>query len=254
MAPFPVAVPDAGGLLHGAPEQRVDQRRLADPGRPDEGDGRAGREKRVERGEPGAREGAEEDDRDPGGDGGDDPGERLRVLRQVGLVDEDHRPRARGVDEREVPLQPAGVQVAPGGRDDEDEIDVRRDRLVGPVPARETAGEDALSGEDVHDRGGRRLLLPEQHDEVADRRQAPRPLQGAGGVSADAPVRGDHVEDGPLPARDSSGQIRTAVSVERGGEGLVPSQGLEGAGRCRVARVTVGGHAISGSCTIFSGR
>ena len=97
---------------------------------------------------------------------------------KVRLVDEDHGRRAAFPRHRQVPFDPAKVQVLIEGRHQEGRIDVGRQDLLGGIRAGRLAGEHALAWKNRLDGGsssdrGRRL----HRDPVAHRRQVATALR-----------------------------------------------------------------------------
>ncbi len=75
--------------------------------------------------------------------------------------------RAPGcVSDREVTLDPAGVEVVAGGSHDEDRIDIRRDDLIAAFASRCAPGKPGLLRENIDDRRCSCLRLVEEYDKV----------------------------------------------------------------------------------------
>jgi hypothetical protein len=148
----------------------VDERRLADARRPEQGTRDAGPE-----------ETADPVDADPGpagdevnGDGPADPLElgrgRLRIGLEVGLHEQDHGLRAALEGERDVPLEQECVELLSERRRDEDDVDVCRDDLL---PGRSCA---CVPGRPTHEcratwEHGLNDLVPVEADPVSDDRE-----------------------------------------------------------------------------------
>ena len=107
----------------------VHERRFSDTRRAEQGDRPAHAEVGLERFEPSSRDGADRVDRYAHDDRLDLQELRLGVVREVELVDDDHRARAAVPGRREVTLEPARVEVEAEGGDDENGVDVCRDHL-----------------------------------------------------------------------------------------------------------------------------
>ena len=96
---------------------------------------------------------------------------RLQIVGEVGLVEDDHGPRAALPRHREVPLEAPDAEVAIEAGDEKRDVHVCREDLLGRLLARDLAREQAGARQDVLD--GRALLArgPSHADPVAHRRQ-----------------------------------------------------------------------------------
>ncbi len=97
-----------------------------------------------------------------------DPGQlraqRLHVFTAVGLGQHQHRPRAAGVDQHQIALQPAQVEVAIQPGDHQHGVDIGRDRLHFQMLACGTALQQAAARQQFHDL----VLLRLQPHEIPD--------------------------------------------------------------------------------------
>ena len=146
----PVEGADLLGRLALLAEQRVHERRLADARGAEQDDRPAGPEVRLELLEALAGDGADGVDGHADRDRLDLRDRRLGVLGQVELRQHDRRVGAALPRQREVALEPARVQVAVEGHDEEHRVDVRGqdllDRLVagGAADERRAPWQDGL--------------------------------------------------------------------------------------------------------------
>ena len=148
---------------------------FADPGRADDTDGFAGTQVRIARLKPPPQRELTAITGTSPSDRGDLPDARRRVVAQVELVEDHHRPRAAAVRKRQVALEPPRVEVGVEAHHQEGEVDVRGHHLL----ARHLAGglaadELALARHDRVDGAARFAEARPQRHPVADRRQAPR--------------------------------------------------------------------------------
>ena len=226
-----VVVADRAGALALVPQQRVDERGLADARRAED-DGRPARREVVvrERRDAVAGQGRDGPDLDARRDGlGRDP-EPDRVVRDVGLVEHDDRGRAAGPGHREVALEAAQVEVAVEAGDDQRDVDVgREDLLVG----RAAAGPATRVGRAPPEGG------PTRHDGLDD--------HGPGVVRMD--VVGLAVDRGAAAVTDRDpvadrGQVRgpQGLVAQPSGDHGVPVTGRGG----HDPGVAVGGHDPGG--------
>ena len=101
-----------------------------------------------------------------------------KALRGVALVEDDDRPGAALPARREIALEAPKVEVVAEGADDEDDVDVRRDHLLGDLLSRRLARERGRPLEDgVHGRGRGVGRILDGHP-VADRQEIRRGDRG----------------------------------------------------------------------------
>ena len=211
MPAFPVIIPGTGCVLHGIFEQPVDEGRLADSGRTYKDDRCARSEIRVELPDPIAAFRAQGDDRNPGRDREDLVTQPVRVIGEIGLVDQDYRSCPGSVDNREVPFDTADIQVMAGCRDDKHDVSVRCDDLVGSFTSGSAPGKPCLPGKDVHnhhDVGARQAM---QHDKIAYGRITAEFFQRTGNSRCNGPFFSQYVPDRLLPAGNTAGQAGPGV-------------------------------------------
>ena len=173
MATAGVVLADRRRRLDDLAGQRVDQRRLAHARRAHEGRGATLGKPVAEGLEAESGRGADGVDRRPAGDRLD-PGDRtLRVVRQVGLVQDDDRSRPGAPGQREIALEPARVQVVVERGDDEQRVDVRRQHLLtGGSVARRPADDRGPAREETLDEPVIGLAGRLERDPVPDDREA----------------------------------------------------------------------------------
>ena len=170
MATLAVCVADRADTQRLAPEQAVDQRRLPDAGRSHQRDRLCGPKIRRERVEPLRLQGAHRDDvdeRQPRTDRGRDA---LRILGQVGLVQEHDRHGAPVPDHREIPLEAPHVQVAGERGHEKDRVDVGGQHLLLRVAPHRRARQHAAAFEAAMDR---RSADASRHGRQSRRRRRP---------------------------------------------------------------------------------
>jgi hypothetical protein len=124
------------GFAHGSsslavlPEQRVEDRRLADTRRAKDRHGRASRKVRTERVEPVARRCRHGHDRHAGRNRGHGQKGAIEIVGHVALVQDDDRRDAARPGDREIPLDAAQIEVVVEPGDQERDVDVRGHDLL----------------------------------------------------------------------------------------------------------------------------
>ena len=154
---------------------------------------------------------------------------RLDVVGEVALREQDDWLGAALAGEDQVPLEAAEVQVLVQRRDDEDDVEVRREHLLlGRLPRRlarelRTAGQDRDDRPRVLGRAGR------DGDPVADDRQVGGGgrllVEPPGDVAAELPLLGQDVERAAVRHADATGHVAClGVGTELLGQGVVPAE------------------------------
>ena len=181
----------------------------------------------VELGETVSGDGAHRTDRDADRDGLDLEELRLRVLGDVALVDDDHRCRAAVPGCGQITLEPAGVEIAAEGGDDEDRVDVGgHDLDDGSTPGL-LACEGGPPRQDRLDHGlALALDRPDRHP-VADGRQFVV-VQPSGHDTAEPPTFAQELARPVMTRADTRRkQIVLFVGLERFCEEGVPAEILQ---------------------------
>lgn len=155
----------------------------------------------------------------------------LRVRTEVRLRQDDHRRRAALPAEREVALEAPRVEVAVEPRDEEDDVDVRRDDLLDRLAV--VGGREARELRPSRQHGvDERRVGRRDRDPVADRGQL---APGLGGVAEPAGelrrlLAARRVEEVRAPVLDCHARGLEAVGGKRGElvfEGWVPAERFE---------------------------
>ncbi len=124
-----VVSPDGLGCLRGAPEPLIDQRRLANAGRPQEDDGLFWMEIRLQLLEPLAVARADIVNWYAGANLGNLLGRVCRVSRQVCLVEHNYGTCAATANQLNEALQAGQIEITVKPHDNEDTVGIRRQQL-----------------------------------------------------------------------------------------------------------------------------
>ena len=168
-----IALAHGPGALEVVADQTVHERRLADAGGAQQGDGPARSQVRLDRVQLRVALRAHRHNGSAASGCLDLVHHRVHVVAQVGLVEDDDRAGPAFVRGGQVPFQPAQAEVGVQPHHQEHRIDVCRDDLLVGLVARDFAGELAAPRQDGMDDGPSARDERPEHDPVANGRELP---------------------------------------------------------------------------------